>query len=268
MDKPIVEICDVTFGYDGEPVLQDVNLSIQHKDFVAMIGPNGGGKTTLLKLILGLLSPDEGIVRVNGKSPQQASPCIGYVPQNVNINSNFPISALDVVLMGKLDPKKRWARKSVSDRRDAMAALERLGMDSHAGKKIGALSGGQRQRVFIARALVTHPQLLLLDEPTASIDTRGQADFFKLLKVLNDDITILVVSHDILAISRYVKSVACMNRWLHYHHQAEITGEMLETMYPCTVEEECPVELVAHGLPHRVLKEHKPHEHPEAIPKR
>ena len=268
MQTPIVEICDVTFGYDGESVLQDVNLSIQHKDFVAMIGPNGGGKTTLLKLILGLLSPDEGTVRVNGESAQQASPCIGYVPQNVNINSNFPISALDVVLMGKLNPKKRWARRSMSNRRDAMAALERLDMASHAEKKIGALSAGQRQRVFIARALVTQPQLLLLDEATASIDTRGQADFFKLLKELNDDITILVVSHDLLVISRYVKSVACMNRQLHYHHQAEITGEMLETMYPCAAEEVCPVELVAHGLPHRVLKEHEPHDAPKEMPKR
>ena len=122
---------------------------------------------------------------------------------------------------------------------------------------IGELSGGQRQRVFIARALVTQPQLLLLDEPTASIDTKGQAEFFQMLKDLNRDVTIMVVSHDLLVISTYVKSVACVNKRLHYHHQAEITGEMLETMYPCTVEEVCPVELVAHGLPHRVLKHHE-----------
>jgi zinc transport system ATP-binding protein len=129
-------------------------------------------------------------------------------------------------------------------------------MAAHAEKRIGELSGGQRQRVFIARSLVTSPRLLLLDEPTAGIDTRGQAELFTLLKDLNRDISILVVSHDLLAISRYVKSVACVNKRLHYHNQAEITGEMLETMYPCTVEETCPVELVAHGLPHRVLKDH------------
>jgi len=254
--EPIIEFNDVSFSYNGQQVLQDVSLRIEHKDFVAMIGPNGGGKTTLLKLILGLLAPDKGTVRVNGKSPGDASPCIGYVPQNVNINSHFPISALDVVLMGKLEPKKHWTRKSSSDRQDAMAALQRLGMAEHAEKKIGELSGGQRQRVFIARALVTQPLLLLLDEPTASIDTKGRTDFFKLLKELNSDITVLVVSHDLLVISRYVKSVACMNKRLHYHHHAEITGEMLETMYPCATEEVCPVELVAHGLPHRVLKKH------------
>jgi zinc transport system ATP-binding protein len=127
-----------------------------------------------------------------------------------------------------------------------------------AQKKIGELSGGQCQRVFIARALVTQPQLLLLDEPTASIDTKGQAEFFEMLRELNEDVTIVVVSHDLLVISTYVKSVACVNRRLHYHHHAEITGDMLETMYPCTVEEVCPVELVTHGrLPHRVLKHHE-----------
>jgi zinc transport system ATP-binding protein len=256
MSRPIVEIREVTFAYNGEAVLQDVSLDIRQGDFIAMIGPNGGGKTTLLRLILGLLLPKSGMIRVNGESAQKASACIGYVPQDVHINRRFPISALDVVLMGKLDPRRRWAHKSAANRRDAMAALERLGMATHAEKRIGALSGGQRQRVFIARALVTRPQLLLLDEPTASIDTKGQAEFFKLLKELNQDVTILVVSHDLLVISRYVKSVACVNKRLHYHDQAEITGDMLETMYPCTVEEVCPVELVAHGLPHRVLKKH------------
>ncbi len=256
MSTPIVEINNVTFAYNGEAVLQDVSLEIRQRDFIAMIGPNGGGKTTLLKLILGLLKPHKGAIRVIGQSTQKASACIGYVPQDVHINCSFPITAMDVVLMGKLEPKKRWARKSASNRQEAVAALERLEMAALAEKKIGELSGGQRQRVFIARALVTQPQLLLLDEPTASIDTKGQADFFEMLKALNKDVAIVVVSHDLLAISRYVKSVACVNRGLHYHNQAEITGEMLQTMYPCTVEDVCPVELVAHGLPHRVLKDH------------
>ena len=253
----ILEIKNLEFSYNGEAVLEDVNLTVRQKDFMAIIGPNGGGKTTLLKLMLGLLAPVKGTVRVDGKSPQEASPCIGYVPQDVHTNRSFPITAIDVVLMGKLDPKKRLSRRSAANRRDALAALERMEMAAHADKKIGMLSGGQRQRVFIARALLSRPKLLLLDEPTASIDTKGQADFYRLLGELNKDITVLVVSHDLLVISRHVKSVACVNKKLHYHEQAEITGDMLETMYPCTVEEVCPVELVAHGLPHRVLMDHE-----------
>ncbi|MGD8703721.1 MAG: ABC transporter ATP-binding protein [Desulfosarcina sp.] len=254
----IVNINDLSFSYYGDPVLQDVNFSVRQRDFIAIIGPNGGGKTTLLKLILGLLKPDTGNILVDGQIPQKASACIGYVPQNIHMNRRFPITAMDVVLMGKLDPKKRWTHQSAANRREALSALDRIGMANHAHRRIGELSGGQRQRVFIARALVSRPKLLLLDEPTASIDTKGQAEFYHLLKTLNQDLTILVVSHDLLVVSRFIKSVACVNKGLHYHDQAEITGAMLETMYPCTVEEVCPVELVTHGhLPHRVLQHHK-----------
>ena len=257
----IIEIKDLDFAYNGEAVLQDVNLSVQEHDYVAVIGPNGGGKTTLLKLMLGLLTPDKGTVRVDGKSPQNASTSIGYVPQNVHLNTSFPITAIDVVRMGMLDQSKRFSKKSSSWRDEVMAALDRMEMAAHADEKIGMLSGGQRQRVFIARALVTHPKLLLLDEPTASIDTKGQVDFYRLLKDLNQDMTILVVSHDLMAISSHVKSVACVNKELHYHDQAEITCDMLETMYPHSVDEVCPVELVAHGLPHRVLRDHEEDSH-------
>ena len=260
MDSPLVTLENVNFAYNGSPVIEDVSLAIHPGDFIAMIGPNGGGKTTLIKLILGLLKPDRGTIRVLGKSALAAAPGIGYVPQNVNINNSFPVTALDVVLMGKHNPKKRWARYSAADREEALSTLGHLQMAGHAGARISDLSGGQRQRVFIARALVTDPQLLLLDEPTASIDTRGQSEFFDLLAKLNRNVTILVVSHDLLVISRYVKSVACVNKHLHFHNEAEITGEMLETMYSCTVEEVCPVELVTHGrLPHRVLHEHHDH---------
>jgi len=257
MDTPLVTLENVSFAYNGSPVIEGVSLSIHSGDFTAMIGPNGGGKTTLLKLILGLLKPDRGTIRVMGTSALAAAPGIGYVPQNVNINNSFPVTALDVALMGKHEPKKRWPRYSAADREEALAALARLKMAGHANTRISNLSGGQRQRVFIARALVTDPQLLLLDEPTASIDTRGQSEFFNLLKELNRDISILVVSHDLLVISRYVKSVACVNKSLHYHDEAEITGEMIEAMYSCATEEVCPVELVTHGrLPHRVLHNH------------
>ena len=257
MGNSIVEIKNVWFAYNGQTVLEDVSLDIRPGDFIAMIGPNGGGKTTLLKLMLGLLRPNKGAIRVLGDPTEKASHHIGYVSQDVHINRSFPITAIDVVLMGKLEPSKRWAKSSVQDRTDALDALERMEIADYASSKIGELSGGQRQRVFIARALVTQPKVLLLDEPTASIDAKGQAEFYMLLKELNKDITILVVSHDLVAISTYVKSVACVNKRLHYHHQAEITGEMLEEMYPCTDEEVCPVELIAHGLPHRVLRHHQ-----------
>ncbi len=256
MTSLIADIEQVAFSYNDQMVLENVNLKIFEGDFVAMIGPNGGGKTTLLKLILGLLPPSKGKIHIFDRPPQRASYLIGYVPQDVHINQNFPITAMDVVLMGKLLPGKRWQRKPLKDRQEAMTALRHMEMEAFAETKIGELSGGQRQRVFIARALVTRPRLLLLDEPTASIDSKGQADFFRLLETLNKEMTILMVSHDLLAISRHVKSVACVNRHLHYHHHAEITGDMLEIMYPCTVEEVCPVELVAHGLPHRVLQDH------------
>jgi len=249
MSSSIIEMRNVSFSYNGQKVIQDVNLDIQQGDFTAMIGPNGGGKSTLLKLILGLLQPDSGTIRVMGKPTKKASRFIGYVPQDVQINRSFPITTMDIVLMGKLDPKKRWTRHSAQDRRQAFEALERMKIAEYADRKIGDLSGGQRQRVFIARALVTQPKLMLLDEPTASIDTKGQTDFFKMLKELNQEITILVVSHDLLVTATYVKSVACVNKRLHYHNHGELTGDILESMYSCTVEEVCPVDLVAHAMP-------------------
>ena len=232
MSDVIVDIEKLSFSYNGQQVLRDVSLRIQTGDFVAMIGPNGGGKTTLLKLILGLLQPNSGTIRVMGEPPARASHRLGYVPQNVHVNRSFPISAMDVVLMGKLSPGRPWARTTERDRQEAMEALERMGMGAYAQRKINDLSGGQRQRVYIARALVTRPQLLLLDEPTAGIDSTGQTEFYRLLKRLNNDTTILMVSHDLMVISTHVKSVACVNRQLHYHNQAEITGDMMEAMYP------------------------------------
>ena len=256
MSRAIIEIQDLSFSFNGQPVLQDVYLEVKKGDFLAMIGPNGGGKTTLLKIMLGLFTPDKGSVRVLGRSPQKASHRIGYVPQDVDINLRFPVSALDVALMGNLKPGKGWSRPSREDRIAAHRALEQLDMGPYCDRRIGELSGGQRQRVFVARALVTQPEILFLDEPTASIDTRGQHEFYQMLKQLNERITIVLVSHDLMVISGYIKSVACVNSNLHYHDRGEITGEMIEQMYHCSVDENCPVELIAHGLPHRVLKSH------------
>jgi zinc transport system ATP-binding protein len=257
MSNTIIDIQNLNFSYNGQPVLIDVNLKIHEGDFTAMIGPNGGGKTTLLKLMLGLLEADSGSIRIFGKSPPSVSHQIGYVPQDVHINKNFPISALDVVLMGKLKPGRGWSRHSSEDRLAARQALTQVEMDKFCDHRIGELSGGQKQLIFVARALVTDPQLLFLDEPTASIDTKGQAELYALLKELNDTVTIIIVSHDLMVISGYVKSVACVNQRFHYHGDAELTGEMVEMMYQCTAEETCPVELIAHGLPHRVLHTHE-----------
>ena len=256
MNQTIIETQNLSFSYNGQPVISGVNLKIQSGDFMAMIGPNGGGKTTLLKLMLGLLKADSGSIRIFGKPPKEVSYRIGYVPQDIHINQNFPISSSDVVLMGKLKPGRGWSRHTKEDRMAAVQALERVGVGKYSNHRIGELSIGQKQRVFIARALVTDPDILFLDEPTASIDTKGQNEFYTILKELNQKITIIVVSHDLMVISRYVKSVACVNQSLHYHGHAELTGEMIEMMYDCKIEETCPVELIAHGLPHRVLHKH------------
>lgn len=249
MTEPMVQIEDLYFYHNGQEILSDIHLTVNKGDFVSIIGPNGGGKTTLVKLILGLLSPSKGTVRIQGKSPAENGTVIGYVPQYINHNLNFPASAMDVVLMGKYDPGKRFGfRNKKRDRQEALKALEQLGMADYAGRKITDLSGGQRQRVLIARALVTGPELLVLDEPTASLDTKGQTDFFSLLKELNRELTILVVSHDLLIVSSYAKSIACVNKRLHYHQTVGSTGELMNAYYSCSVEEVCPVEHVIRGV--------------------
>jgi len=252
MNKPIIEVSDLSFSFNGHPVLEAVNLSLAKGEFTAIIGPNGGGKTTLMKLILGLIRPDRGKVRIMGGPPREMLHRVGYVPQEVGINKSFPISVADVVLMGKLRAgRKRFRGYSENDRIAAQKTLEKLEMWKFRNRLIGELSGGQRQRVYIARAIVSEPEILLLDEPTASVDSKGQSEFYALLRELNKSTTILMVSHDLMVISAYVKSVTCVNRVVHHHDAAEITDEMVDSY--C-----CPVELLTHGsVPHRVLKKHE-----------
>jgi zinc transport system ATP-binding protein len=192
-----------------------------------------------------------------GRTPGKSAYKIGYVPQNVNVNLQFPISVMDVVLMGRLMPGIKRNRPGRDERQAAYDALKQMGIQHLARHRIGDLSGGQRQRVFIARALVSKPAVLLLDEPMAGIDAQGQNDLYCLLEQLNRHTTIIMVSHDMLALSAHVKSVACVNRSLHYHDQAELTPDMIDTMYPFSKDQRCPVELVAHGIPHRVLRTHE-----------
>jgi zinc transport system ATP-binding protein len=248
-ETPAVEIRDVSFSYNGQPVLQHVNLSLKNGDFTALIGPNGGGKTTLLKLMIGLLKPDSGEVRILGEAPRRVSRRLGYMPQEIGINRNFPISVMDVVLTGRIDPSRRWGGYTREDQKAARTVLEKVNMWASRDRRIGQLSGGERQRVFIARAMAAEPDILFLDEPTASVDAFHQGQLFDLLRDLNKRITIIIVNHDLMVISSYVKSVACVNRKLHYHDGGEITEDMIH-MY------QCPVELVAHGIPHRVLRTH------------
>ena len=240
--KPVLELINISFSYNASAIVKDVNLSIMRGDFVAMIGPNGGGKTTLLKLMLGLLSPDTGNVSIFGKNPINVLNRIGYVPQNPFVNNEFPLSALDVVLMGRLESKIRRFKHSLEDKKLALNMLLKLDMGEYANRRIGELSGGQLQRVYIARALATNPDILMLDEPMSNIDSKGRSELNKLLKELNKSITIILVSHDLMILSSSVKSVACVNQRLHYHKKAEITDEMTN-LY------QCPVELIAQGLP-------------------
>ena len=248
--SPIIEVRDLWFSYNRNPVLKEVNLAIHQGDFLAVIGPNGGGKTTLLKLMVGLLEPGRGVVSIFGEPPRKVVHRIGYVPQETAPDKRFPITVLDVVLTGRLQGGGGWRRFSKADRILAREALERVEMWAFRNRRIGALSGGQRQRVFVARALVAKPEILFLDEAMAGVDQKGQTDFYAFLKELNQTVTIVLVSHDPFVVSSYIKSVACVSREVFFHEAPEITKDMLEMAY------HCPVEMVAHGLPHRVLPNH------------
>lgn len=247
----IITIKNLDFSYTKRvKVLDNINLAIQHRDFLGLIGPNGGGKTTLLKIILGLLKPGKGAVEVFGQAPEVARQKVGYVPQYAKIDLDYPINVLEVVLMGLLGNKKMLQRFNRQDKKKTLSALAKVGLEKLAKKQIGELSGGQRQRVLIARALVREPKLLILDEPTSSVDTKAGSDFFELLKKLNRDIAIIVVSHDIGMISPYINKVACLNKTLYCHDSGEINEALIKSGY------KCDIELLGHGIPHRVLKKH------------
>lgn len=246
-----LEIRGVNFSYDGLPVLRDVDFDLEEHDFVGIIGPNAGGKTTFLKIVLGLLAPDSGEVRVFGRSPREARGLVGYVPQYASFDRSFPIKVGRAVATGALGAG--LSRGAVDEA--VAGALQRVELSGVAGRQIGSLSGGQLQRALIARALVAGPRLLLLDEPTASVDTRIGRSVYELLEELAEEIAVVLVSHDIGVISRHVKTIACLNVEMHYHHSRELTPDMVEAAYGC------PVDLVAHGHPHRVLGHHEEHEH-------
>lgn len=252
MSDSLIVLRQVDFSYGNTPVLENVNLEIRSGDFVAMIGPNGGGKTTLMKIMLGLLKPTRGQALVLGQTPPLRHGNLGYVPQNTHRNADFPITVAETVHTGLLGSGGLYKAPAAGEQ--VRHALERVGMTDYADRRLGDLSGGQRQRALIARALVSSPQILFLDEPASNIDPSGQESLYNLLYQLNQAMTIVVVSHDLLALSQRVKSVVCVNRAAHYHSGPTIDATMLGAMY------NCPVDLIAHGLPHRVLGEHT-HQH-------
>ncbi len=214
---PIIEIKNLSFAYERQTILENINLIVNERDFLAIVGPNGGGKSTLLKLILGINPIQSGIIKTFGEKPKKNLSKIGYVPQNTNVNIDFPIKVIEVVLMGHIGTKRPLFGYAKEEIMCAMGALGQVGMEEFAQKKIGELSGGQRQRVMIARALCAHPKILILDEPTASIDIDGQKRIYELLKALNKSITIIVVSHDISVVLAYANKVAHVNKRLIYH---------------------------------------------------
>jgi zinc transport system ATP-binding protein len=236
----------------GQPVLEDISLTVNEREFFAIIGPNGGGKTTLVKLILGLIHPKFGTVRVFGGTPDRNRKMLGYVPQFHTFDFHYPITLEEMVLSGRLGNKSRiFTRYTKEDRRITEEVLMTMGISDLSGREISALSGGERQRAIIARALVGEPRALLLDEPTVYVDAPTEQQFYSILNTLKEKMAIVLVTHDIGVVSDHATKVACLNRRLYTHDSGEITDEMLTSAY------QCPVELIAHGVPHRVLRTHE-----------
>ena len=229
--EPVIRLDDVTFSYNGAPVLENVNLSVGPKDFAYIVGPNGGGKTTLLKLLLGLLEPERGTVRIFGRPPDQVRGRVGYVPQNYDYDPHFPVRVIDIVLMGRVDRSRLPGPYRKADVDAACEVLRQVEMQDLRHRRLSSLSGGQRQRVLIARSLAGEPEILLLDEPTASLDLQVEAELFDLLRALNRNLTVAMVTHDVGFVSEVVTKVICVNRRVFVHPTSRVTSEMIREMY-------------------------------------
>jgi len=245
----IIEIINISAGYNSSRVLENVNLTVNPNDFIGIIGPNGGGKTTLVKVILGLIKPKSGRLLYKGK-PAVDLVSIGYLPQIHKIDYKFPITVWDTVLSGLADSKKLYRKFSKEDKALAERLLDNLGIGKLKHRPVGELSGGQLQRVFLCRAIISNPEVLILDEPNTYVDNHFEGELYEHLKRLNENMAILIVSHDIGMISTYVKTIACVNKQLHYHASNIISQEQLLAY-------NCPIQLITHGdVPHTVLHQH------------
>lgn len=244
--KKLIKIKDLTVKYDDYTAIENVNFSIEENKFITIIGPNGGGKTTLIKAILGFIKPNKGeIIKSSGLK-------IGYVPQKNSFEQEFPISVSQVILSGDLKNKMqllhRYKAKSWDRLNDTLKHLDIIDLKD---QQINELSGGQLQKVLLGRAIISNPNLLILDEPFSNIDTNSTNKYFQLLKKLSSDMAILMISHDIGIITSFTDDVVCMNKTAHYHHGSHLTNKQLQETYSC------PVELIGHGIPHRIFPEHK-----------
>jgi zinc transport system ATP-binding protein len=248
--KKLLEVQGVTAAYNNHIVLENVNLSVYEQDFIGIVGANGSGKTTLLKVILGLITPIRGKVQFFVEKNGQSKKYIGYMPQVSMFDKKFPITVKNVVISGLTGSVGMFRGFSRSDRERAREVMEQMDVLHLQNRAIGELSGGQMQRVFLARALISSPRLLVLDEPNTFVDKTFEKSFYEILKELNKEMAILLVSHDLGMISSYVKTIACVCRFLHYHETSKITQDVLDTY-------NCPIDLITHGnLPHRVLRSH------------
>lgn len=226
-----IKIEKMSFSYDGAMILEDVDLMIRWGDFVSVVGPNGGGKTTLLKIILGILKPTKGDVQLFGMDPSKSTKLVGYMPQHAKFDFHFPATVMDVVLMGRLGRFRGFGPFGKTDRRICMEKLELVKLADCASKSFSSLSGGLRQRALIARALACEPEMLLLDEPTSNLDQAIEGEIYDLFKELNKTMTLVMVSHDLSFVSQYVKRVVCVKRRVVTHPTEEITAELVNSIY-------------------------------------
>jgi len=246
--EKLLEIRNVYAAYGDKPVLKDVNLDVYQNDFIGMIGPNGGGKTTLIKLILGLMKPYKGTIHFFTNHSVDKE--IGYLPQFQMIDKQFPISVLEVVLSGLMNKKKIIPGYHKKEKEQARKMLQIMGVEHLEKKTMGELSGGELQRVMLCRAIISEPKLLLLDEPNTFVDNQFEGELYQLLNELNKQMAIILVTHDLGTIASYVKTIACVNREVHYHKSNVITQQQLSAY-------NCPIKLITHGeVPHTVLGKH------------
>ena len=245
MSDLLLNIEQLNAGYNGKIVLKDISLKIYQQDFLGIIGPNGGGKTTLIKVILDLIKPFSGTVNFLNKETKNR---IGYMPQTNYIDKKFPILVSEVIESGLISEKEM---KKSEKKEKGCEMIQQMGLEGIANKPIGELSGGQLQRTLLARAVINAPELLILDEPNSYIDKRFESHFYELLEEINKKTAIVLISHDIGTIIANVKNIACVNETLHYHAGSDIDNHWLEEHF------ECPFEIIGHGdIPHRILKKH------------